>query len=47
MAGRGRHFVFHGAFKTKRKARAAERKGEFIRKAKVRGKRRFLVLSAR
>jgi len=47
MAGKGREFIFHGAFKTKKKAVRREKKGEFIRSAMIRGTRRFLLLSKR
>jgi hypothetical protein len=44
MAGRGKIFSFHGAFKTKRAAKRKERAGEFIHPAKIKGKKRFLLL---
>ena len=47
MVGRGRKFKFHGAFKSKRKAMAKERAGSnrFIREAKIKGHRRYIVMS--
>lgn len=47
MAGRGRKFKFHGAFKSKRKAMAKERAGNnrFIRETKIKGHRRYIVMS--
>jgi hypothetical protein len=49
MAKTGRHLVFHGAFKTKGKAVRKEKseKGDFILERNIRGKKRFLVLSAK
>lgn len=45
MAGRGRRVTFHGAFATKAKAKAKERKvGGFIRTATIRGHRRYIVM---
>ncbi len=46
MSGRGRKFKFHGAFGTKKKARAKERKvGGFIRRVKIRRKVRYVVMT--
>lgn len=49
MAGKGRKFTFHGAFGSKAKAEAKEKKLKraFIRRIKVRGQTRFLVLQRR
>lgn len=48
MAKRGRKVTFHGAFKSKDKARAKERRvGGFIREITVRGSRRFVVMTRR
>lgn len=47
MAKRGRKFVFHGAFGSKRKAIKRERKGQFILRASVKGKSRFVLVSKR
>lgn len=49
MAGKGRKFVFHGAFGSKRRAKAREEKGEFIFKETPRGSRkpRFYLVSKR
>jgi len=46
MAGKGKKVTFHGAFGTKAKAVAKEKKvkGSFIRKIKVRGQTRFVVM---
>lgn len=47
---RGRKVTFHGAFGTKKKALAKERrlKGGFIRKVRMKGRgTRFLVLTRR
>jgi hypothetical protein len=42
----GKKFCFHGAFASKAKARARERRvGGFIRKISVCGHRRFVVMS--
>lgn len=39
-------FRFHGAFGTKKKAKAKESKvGGFIRKVKIRGSQRFVVMT--
>jgi hypothetical protein len=46
-AGKGRRFSFHGAFGTKAKAAAKERsegRGAFIRRVKIRGKTRYVVM---
>ena len=47
MAKKGKRFVFHGAFGTKAKAVRKEQagSGRFIRKIKVRGQQRFVVMS--
>jgi hypothetical protein len=47
MAKRGKKFTFHGAFGSKKKAIAKERrtKGAFIRKIKIKRKARWLVLT--
>lgn len=46
MAGRGRKVLFHGAFGTKAKAKRKEKQvGGYIEVFKVRGKRRFGVLT--
>ena len=47
--GRGRRFTFHGAFATKAKAQARERagRGRFIRRVKVRGSVRYVVMERR
>ena len=47
--GKGRKFIFHGAFKSKRKAMAKERagKGRFILTRKIKGHRRYIVLKDR
>jgi len=47
MAKTGRRMIFHGAFGTKKKAKAKERRvrGSFIRKVKIRRKARWLVLT--
>jgi len=48
MAKRGRRFIFHGAFGSKRAARRKERaRGGFIRKVNIRGRVRWLVLTRR
>lgn len=49
MAHRGRTVTFHGAFKSKAKAQAKERRirGAFIRAIRVRGQRRFVVMTRR
>ena len=47
MAKRGREFIFHGAFKSKRAAVRKEKseRGDFILNRKVRGKKRYVVVS--
>lgn len=46
MAKRGRKFTFHGAFSTKAKATRKERSvGGFIRKVRVRGDTRYVVMT--
>jgi hypothetical protein len=46
MAKSGRRVVFHGAFKSKAKAKRKERHvGGYIKSAIVRGHRRYLVLT--
>lgn len=48
MAKRGRKVSFHGAFKSKAKAVAKERRvGGFIRAITVRGQRRYVVMTRR
>jgi hypothetical protein len=52
MAGKGRKFKFHGAFKTKARAKHKERSEAchghcFILKRMVRGVSRFMVLERR
>lgn len=49
MAGVGRKVRFHGAFKTKAKAKRKEAKlkNGFIRRIRVRGRTRFVVMSRR
>jgi len=49
MAGRGYRYTIHGAFGTKAKAEAKERRrrGSFVQKARIRGKTRWLVLRER
>jgi hypothetical protein len=47
MSKVGRNLVFHGAFKLKKAAKRHERVGEFILPAKVKGKRRYLLVSRR
>lgn len=49
MAHRGRKFAFHGAFRSKSRARKKERSAAcggrcFIRSGKVRNRRRWFVL---
>jgi len=47
MAKRGRRVTFHGAFKSKAKAKAKERRvrGGYVRRIRVRGQTRYSVLS--
>jgi hypothetical protein len=47
MAKIGRRFVFHGAFKSKRSAVGHEKKGEFILGRKIKGHKRYVVVSRR
>jgi len=47
MAGIGKRFDFHGAFKTKREAVRHEKKGEFIIGRRIHGHKRFVVVSRR
>lgn len=49
MAKRGQKFVFHGAFSTKAAAKRRERAraGSFIKEARVRGKKRYIVMTPR
>lgn len=49
MAKSGRKVKFHGAFKSKDKARAKEARtpGAFIREYTIRGSRRYVVMSER
>lgn len=47
MPGKGREVSFYGAFATKAKAKARERRipGAYIQVVKVRGQRRYVVLT--
>lgn len=47
MAKRGKKVTFHGAFGSKKKAKAKERRtrGAFIRKVTIKRKARWLVLT--
>lgn len=47
MAGIGRRYKFHGAFKFKPRAarRESRREGAFIREVSMHGQRRYLVMS--
>lgn len=47
MSGRGREVGFHGAFGTKAKAKAKERRvrGAYIQRVKIKGNTRWLVLT--
>jgi hypothetical protein len=46
MAKRGRKVTFHGAFGSKEAAQVKERKvGGFIKRTKVRGATRYVVMS--
>lgn len=49
MAGVGRRVRFHGAFKSKERAQAKERKvaGAYIEEHTIKGHRRFVVISRR
>jgi hypothetical protein len=48
MAGKGRRFVFHGTFKSKRAAVAHESKrGEFVIPVHEHGKRLYSLVTAR
>jgi hypothetical protein len=49
MAKRAKKFVFHGAFGSKKKAKAKERRtrGAFVRKVTIKRKARWLVLTKR
>jgi len=49
MAGKGKRFFFHGAFKSKAAAKRKEKRGKkfFILKVKIKGRTRFDVLSRR
>lgn len=49
MSGRGRRVTFHGAFKSKEKARQRERRreGAFIKEVSIKGHRRYLVITER
>jgi len=48
MAGKGRKFKFHGAFKSKADAVRKERAvGGFIREFKVKGQTRYTVMTER
>lgn len=47
MAKIGRKVIFHGAFRTKTAAARAERSGEYIIGSRIKGRKRFLLLSRR
>jgi hypothetical protein len=49
MSGKGRHFFFHGAFRTKEDAVKMEQTipGSFVHRVKIKGSARYLVLSER
>ena len=48
MAKRGRRVTFHGAFGSKTKAKRKEHSvGGYIRRAKIKGRMRYLVLTRR
>jgi hypothetical protein len=48
MAGHGKKFDFHGAFKSKAEAMAKEKEvGGFIRERVVHGEKRYFVLTER
>lgn len=49
MAFRGKRYTFHGAFKSKAKARRRERgrKDSFIRKYRIHGDMRYVVMRER
>lgn len=48
MAGKGRSFVFHGAFASKTNAKKKERKVRgFVKRIRVRGQTRWVVLTRR
>ena len=49
MAKKGRKVIFHGAFGTKAGARRKESagSGRYIRKSRIRGRVRYLVLERR
>ena len=49
MAGKGRKFVFHGAYKSKRAAVRKERRtpGAFVQARKIKGHRREVVFTKR
>lgn len=47
MAGVGKRFEFHGAFRSKREAVKHERKGEFILGRRIQGEKRFVLVSKR
>lgn len=49
MAKRGRKVTFHGAFSTKAKAKRKERqrKHAYIKRVRVRGDTRFVVMTRR
>jgi hypothetical protein len=44
---RGQHLIFHGAYGSKRRAKEAEKKGEFIFERPIRGHERFILASDR
>lgn len=48
MAGKGRRFMFHGAFKSRRRALARKHKVKgFLKRVTVRGHTRWAVMSRR
>lgn len=49
MSGRGRRVLFHGAFKSKARAMAKERRtrGGYIEEHVIKGHRRYVVISRR
>jgi hypothetical protein len=48
MAGTGRRVKFHGAFGSKSKAKAKERKvGGYVRRTRIKGRVRYMVLTRR
>ncbi len=47
MSGIGRRFRFHGAFATGAKRKEGRGRGRFIRRVRIRGQVRYLVLERR